>query len=120
MTMDETTNPRHRFRRTVLLATLALAAGLLLAQCRSVTDSVFGRNSAAAQAESCFNDCAKAANAQMRAESDLHTANVKACSGDPTCLANEQARHDAAVAAIQANRKACQAGCHHQGSGSGR
>ena len=100
--------------------TLSVAAGLLLAQCRSVTDSVFGRNTVTAQAQSCINECAKAANEQMRIESELHVANVQACNGDPTCLANEDARHEAAVASIQDARKACQAGCHQQGGGSGR
>jgi len=44
---------------------------------------------------------------------------VKACGSDAACLAAEDARHDAAVAAIQAQRKTCQNNCHHQGGGTG-
>lgn len=119
--MELSTKPASRARRILLLATLSVTAGLLLAQCRSVTDSVLGsRGSIATSAQSCINACAKAANERIRIESDLHVANVKACNGDPTCLDNEEARHEAAVLSIQNTRKACQAGCHQQGSGSGR
>jgi hypothetical protein len=119
--MELSTKPTSRVRRVLLLATLSVAAGLLLAQCRSVTDNVLGsRNSITSQAQSCINACAKAANDQLRIESDLHTANVQACNGDPVCLQSEAGRHEAAVAAIQDARKACQAGCHQQGGGSGR
>src|SRR5688572_29098696 len=119
--MELSTRPTLRVRRILLLATLSVVAGLLLAQCRSVTDNVLGsRTSIATGAQSCITACAKAANERIRVESELHTANVKACNGDPTCLANESARHEAAVTAIQNTRKSCQAGCHQQGSGAGR
>jgi hypothetical protein len=55
----------------------------------------------------------------MKVEQDLHKANVDACAGDPTCLANEEARHEAAVAAIQDARKRCIDSCHQQGGGQG-
>jgi hypothetical protein len=113
-------HPSHRIRRTLLLATLSIVAGLLLAQCRSVTDNVFGRSSAAAKAKSCVTQCSDTANEQLRIESDLHTANAQACNGDPACLAAEETRHTAAVEAIQAARRACQSACHHQGGGTGR
>jgi len=58
-----------------------------------------------------------AAQAGVRAESDLHKANVKACASDTTCLAQEEARQRAAIAGIQNQRKVCQNGCHHQGGG---
>lgn len=118
--MALSTHSTHRIRRTVLLATLAVAGGLLLAQCRSVTDNVLGRTSAAAKAQSCISRCADLANDQTKIESQTHTANVQACNGDATCLATESARHDAAVSAIQEQRKACQSSCHHQGGGQGR
>src|SRR5262245_18837577 len=98
----------HRIRKFLLLATLSVVAGLLLAQCRSVTDNVFGRSSVVAKANSCVTRCADAANAQIRIESDLHTTNVKACGADEACKAAEEARHEAAVAAIQTARKVCQ------------
>lgn len=113
-------HPTHRIRNAILIVTLSILGGLLLTQCRSVTDNVFGRNTSAAKAQNCMNDCAKAAVALIQAESDLHKANVKACNGDLTCLASEDARHEAAMAAISESRKRCQAGCHDQGGGSGR
>jgi hypothetical protein len=39
---------------------------------------------------------------------------------DPACVALEQARHEAAVARIEAGRSQCIASCHHQGGGTGR
>jgi hypothetical protein len=98
----------------------SLLAGLLLAQCRSVTDNVLGRMSVAAKAESCITDCADRANELIRIESQTHTSNVKACKGNPSCLAAEESRHEAAVKQIQDGRKRCQSGCHHQGGGKGR
>jgi hypothetical protein len=109
-----------RIRRVLVLAATSLLAGLLLAQCRSVTDNVFGRSNAAAKAENCVKSCAKASNDAKQAESRTHVANVKACGGNASCLAQEQARHEAAIAAINEARKRCQAGCHHQGGGQGR
>jgi len=105
----------HRIRKTLLLATLSVAAGLLLAQRRSVTDSVLGHGSASLNAQSCIAQCAETANALTKTESATHTANVKACNGNSSCLAAEEARHEAAVASINSNRKACQNGCHQQG-----
>jgi len=110
----------RRAGRVVLLGMSAILCGLLLAQCRSVTDHVLGRVSASAKAESCASACAEQANDLMRIESKTHTQNVKDCAGDPSCLAAEEARHNAAVRDIQDGRKRCQSGCHHQGGGQGR
>ena len=99
------------------MAAVALAA--TLATCKSVTDNVLSSRQPATQTASCVSECAHVANDAMRVESDLHVANVKACKGDAQCLANEDARHQAAVDAIQAQRQRCQDNCHHQGSGSG-
>jgi hypothetical protein len=112
--------PKHRIRNAILVVTLSILGGLLLTQCRSVTDNVFGRNTAAAKAENCMNDCAKAGVTATQAENVLHQANVQACNGDLACLASEEARHDAAKNAIDDARKRCQAGCHDQGGGQGR
>jgi len=112
--------PKHRVRNIILVLTLSILGGLLLTQCRSVTDNVFGRNTSSTAAQNCMNDCAKAGVAATQAENDLHQANVQACNGDPTCLAAEDARHDAAKSAIDDARKRCQANCHSQGGGQGR
>ena len=114
-------------RRTAAHLALALVAALALVgltQCKLEPDKLTGVNKVkGAQGNSntnCIPGCAHAANEAIRDESDLHTANVAACAGDPTCLANEEARHEAAVEAIQAERKACMDGCHNQGQGNGR
>ncbi len=84
-----------------------------------VTDNLTRARVGTANANSCIRECARIANEAIRVESDLHVANVHACGSDPLCLANEDARHEAAVAAIQAKRKICQNACHHQGGGQG-
>lgn len=107
-------------RRSILLGVTSVLAGLLLAQCRLVTDHALGRVTAPAKAGSCVSQCADQANELMRIESKTHTTNVKDCNGSQSCHAAEAARHEAAVKQIQDGRKRCQSGCHHQGSGKGR
>ena len=111
---------RHsrRGRKLLLLAGAVLLAAAIT-QCRMVTDNVVRARIGTAQASDCLKNCAKAANDALHAENDLHVTNVHACNGDTTCLAQEDARHDAAVAAIQNARQACQNNCHHQGGGTG-
>ena len=118
--MTLSNQPKHRIRNAILIVTLSILGGLLLTQCRSVTDNIFGRSTSAAKAGNCMNNCAKQAVDLIKAENDLHNANIQACNGDPVCQANEDARHEAAMAAIQEGRKRCQAGCHDQGGGQGR
>lgn len=111
---------RHsrRGRRLLLLAGVALLTAAVT-QCRMVTDNVLRAQIGSASVSDCMQSCAKTANAALRAENDLHVTNVHACGGDSTCLAQEDARHTAAVAAIQVQRKNCQNNCHHQGGGIG-
>ena len=99
------------------VATVALAATVVT--CKSVTDNLLVPKEPATGASNCVSDCAKVANDALRDESDLHVANVHLCKADTLCLANEEARHEAAVAAIQAARKTCQDNCHNQGAGNG-
>ena len=109
-------SPRVRWA-LFFVAAVALAAALVT--CKGVSDNVLLPRPVVTPASDCVADCAHAANDAIRVESDLHVANVKACNGDPLCLANEDARHQAAVNAIQAQRKQCQDNCHHQGGGNG-
>ncbi len=117
------TPPLHRNLKIVLLMAAAAALTMLLSQCRMVTDSiapVAGVSLAAsAKTQDCLNNCQAQSNAAKDAEQKLHQANVKACKNDPVCLANEDARHMAAMDAINAARNACMDACHHQGSGTG-
>jgi len=94
-----------------------LAAGIT--QCRMVTDRVVRAQVGDTQAAGCMKECNDRAKESMDVEHELHKSNVQACNSDPTCLANEEARHDAAMAAIQAEKKRCHNGCHHQGGGRG-
>jgi len=112
-----TLHPRRRRSLAVLAVAAVLAAATM--QCRMVTDSVVRPLQSSTQASSCLKSCNDAAQAAIRDESDLHKANVKACASDTTCLAQEEARHEAAITAIQNQRKVCQNGCHHQGGGGG-
>ena len=116
--MTAKTRSPHWTRPLLLLA----GAALLLAattQCRSVTDNVFGARASSANAGSCISACANTANEAMRVESELHVKNIKSCGQSKACKANETERHEAAVNAIQEQRKSCQASCHHQGGGRG-
>ena len=117
-----TSSPRKiRLSTHLALVVFSVAAMVVLTQCKLTSDRVTGVDNRANQAAhgQCVSNCAHEANTLMKTEQDLHKANVDACAGDPTCLANEEARHEAAVAAIQAGRKACMDGCHEQGGGQG-
>ena len=109
----------RRTLRLLLLAGVILMSGAIT-QCKMVTDTVTRPQVDLMGAGSCIKACSEAANAAIRAESELHTKNVKACGKDKLCKQAEADRHVAAVQAIQDQRKACQNGCHHQGGGKGR
>ena len=111
---------RKTHTRWTLIAVALFGLLAVMAACKSVTDGVLSSRSGATETANCISACAHSANESIRVESDLHVANVHACAGDSTCLANEAARHQAAVRAIQDQRKACQDGCRHQGGGGGR
>lgn len=108
----------HYGKRLLLLAGVVLLAASTT-QCRMVTDKLVRAQVGAASVSSCITACSQVANAALRVESELHKKLVKECGTDAQCLAQEDARHEAAVAAIQARRKVCQNNCHHQGGGSG-
>lgn len=113
---------RPSSRLTVrLLLLLALAvASLTLTQCQLVGDRLNGVSVAPfRRAGSCVKDCNDKANADIRAESQLHVLLVQNCGGDPVCEAQEEARHEAAVEMIQLARDACKNECHTQGAGTG-
>jgi len=103
-----------------LFAAAVVTLVAVIDACKSVADNVLSSRQGAQETQNCISDCAHAANESLRVESDLHVTNVHACAGDSQCLATEEARHEAAVNAIQDQRKACQEACRHQGGGSGR
>ena len=109
-------SPLRALANAVLFALLGILP-VSLTQCRPVNDEIVRPR--AASASNCFTECAHAYADAIQAESALHVTNVHACAGDSTCLANEETRHEAAVAAINAAQKSCQDRCHQQGGGSG-
>lgn len=113
----------------IVLAVLCIVSLVALTQCTMTADKVTGvdvggvtdsQKSKPQTHGSCVSECAHSANDAMKDEQDLHKSNVKACNNDPTCLANEETRHEAAVNAIQEARQHCMDDCHHQGGGHGR
>ncbi len=106
-----------RTTTTILLLAVFAFLALGISQCKLATDRVTGLGVEAGLGP-CIRQCAEDANAQLRDESVLHVANVQACADDPECLEQEEARHEAAVAQIQAGRDTCYERCHHQGGGS--
>jgi hypothetical protein len=61
--------------------------------------------------------CQDAFKERNKAENILHAQRIQACDGNPACLAEEQARHEAAVKDSKAQRDACINACHKQGGG---
>ena len=120
--MSHDIQPSHRKALTGLVIGVAMALALTLVQCRLVDDNVvgvkFGGHSAE-DASACIAACAHAYGDSMRVESALHASNVKACGGDPACLADEAARFERVVERIRAGRRDCMNDCHHQGGGHG-
>lgn len=118
------TTSSHRSLRIALLVVAAAAMTLLLSQCRMVSDAIVAPGGVGTLAQQpkpkdCMRDCQDAFKAAQDAEQALHKTNVNACNDDPVCLANEEARHEAAMAQISVDRKNCLDGCHHQGGGTG-
>ena len=113
----------HRNVKIALLVAAAAALTMLLSQCRMVSDQITAPSTRVAMTaqkpKDCMKDCQDQYLAAIQAENNLHQANENLCGTDPVCLANEEARHEAALTQIQANRKACLDGCHHQGGGTG-
>jgi len=109
--------PSHLATRLLLLLALA-AASLTLVQCRLVGDRINGANvDVFKRKDQCLATCQEQFKARNQAEDILHRQNLAACVGNPVCIANENARHDAADAASKALRDACINGCHQQGGG---
>ena len=120
--MQRASSAPHRGRSLLVLLGAALILGATT-QCRMVTDNVTRPREQAVTASNCISKCSKAANEEIRAESERHVEAVHACKeqgSKPECLQREEERHQAAVQAIQDRRRRCQNQCHHQGGGDGR
>lgn len=114
---------RASHRRTFttrLLLLLALAVTVVtLTHCRSVGDRLNGVDVGQFKRPgTCIDGCYDAYRKAVKAEGDLHASLVRNCNDDQACLSDEEARHEAALARIQADRIRCQNNCHQQGGGS--
>ena len=102
----------------IALVAVAGGAALTLSQCKLVDERLTGVQSPLQHdALGCIKQCNTDANNAIRAESARHVAAVKACEGNETCLALEEATHEANVEKIQAARQECHDNCHKPGSG---
>jgi len=112
---------RHtHLRRAVVYTALAALLGVVaitLTQCTQVGDNLTGIGLISNKPVSCKKQCDKDYNLAKKQEDALHKANNQACGSDAACKSAEKARHDAAIAALQAQRDACKANCHKQGAG---
>lgn len=109
---------RARIGARILLLVALATSSVALTQCRMVGDRLAGvRADLLKRKSDCINGCKDTFKADKKAESDVHTAAIRACAGNTNCLAEEASRHAAALQAIEAAFVACQNGCHNQGVG---
>ena len=110
--------PSSRLATRILLLLTLVAGSLTLIQCRMVGDRINGANvDVLRRKDECLAACQDQYKARNQAEDELHQQLLAGCVGDPACIANEMARHDAAEADSKVQRDACMNGCHQQGGG---
>ena len=110
--------PPFRLATRIALLLALVTASLTLTQCRMVGDRVGGPGADLLRRKNeCLATCQEEFMARNQTEDQVHEQNVAACAGDPVCLANEEARYQAAQEASKAARDACMNGCHQQGGG---
>ncbi|HEY3216410.1 MAG TPA: hypothetical protein VGK93_07950 [Candidatus Eisenbacteria bacterium] len=117
----------NRLRRAVAFAALAVLLGLVsltVSQCTMVGDSLTGVGVTRSAPTTCLKQCNDYYALLFKLEQKRHDAENDLCQQLPTneerqaCTAAESARHQAAKDLLTAEKKACQDGCHHQGTGS--
>jgi hypothetical protein len=106
--------------RVLLMVAFAVST-LTLTQCQMVGDKLTGVQVGTFHgANHCIKDCDKARKKAKREEEKRHRDLLRACNEVPACIEAENARYEAALAAIHDAYKACISGCHNQGGGRGR
>jgi len=116
----------NRLRRAVAFALLAALLGLVsltVSQCTMVGDSLTGVGAMRSAPTTCTKSCNDLYALLYKLEQKTHQAQTDLCQALPVeeqqeCHAIEAARHAAAKDQLAAGKDACQAGCHHQGTGS--
>ena len=118
--------PLGRIVAVGLLLALLGVVSTALTRCTMVGDGLTGVKLNRLLVTTCGKQCSDEKNLALNAEKKQFEANKEICKqtyppGDPgrqPCLAAEDARHTAAVAAIQQAYDDCQGRCHRQGTGS--
>jgi hypothetical protein len=101
------------------LLLLALAGWLtLVTSCRLV--SAPRSSSVTAEVADCVHDCNADFGAAQQAERERHVTAVQACAGDSTCLADEQALHEANQGIAVEAMQTCKRECYNEGGGGSR
>lgn len=110
------------------VALLALIVGLVTmigaSDCAKVDQSVTGPQDQstflpAPGNDPCIRDCWVQAMDAREEEMLRHRAAIRDCSGDPECIAAENALNEANLRAIKADFFECREACHEQGGGGG-
>jgi hypothetical protein len=108
---------RPRLRRALSFSALAVIlafTSLTLSQCRMVTDRLTGVQPLNHRLD-CAERCRDIYRISIIIENAIHQIRVHICHNNASCLATEQARHQAALARIEQNRINCLQDCHNQG-----
>ncbi len=101
-----------------------LAAGLIVillsfVSCRQVSDPAQGLAlNAVGTVDDCIAQCNATAAQRVFQQVKVHNILIFLAKGDPTAITTENARFQAALQQIEADRLACIAGCHHSGGAS--
>jgi hypothetical protein len=94
-----------------------------MTECSRVDSSVTAPDSSpvlgSPSRDECLERCNRTAKEAVLAEGELHESNLFECEGDPACIAEERARHQAVMADIRVHYNECVESCHDQGGGSG-
>jgi hypothetical protein len=106
---------RWPFPAALLLVTALVFLGLGAVSCRQVTDPAQTLTISKGDVGHCIDECNDDARDATRGENELHKIRAFLCRKNPTCLASEDVRHQAALDRIEARRLACIQECHHQG-----
>ena len=101
----------------VLVACAVLAVSLAVASCQQISDPVTdsGGLHGAIDISTCIAACNATARVAIDQQVHSHNIVIYLCKGNTTCIANENARFQAALAQIESKRLQCISDCHHQG-----
>jgi hypothetical protein len=107
-----------RLATRILLVVALAVASVALTQSRMVCVRLSGVMVSPMRASSsCLRACKDKRRDDLKAEDRLHRQQLHDCDRNASCIEQENARHEAAVAAIEAAYQECLNNCHTQGGG---